>query len=104
MCYLGSFVNVVKMISKLETLYDTIASYNVLMQNYYKINMDPKECVQAFATRMVGALNQIRTKFPHMLSDADMETYVKDSMESPRLYSIAFAISMIMIRLHMLNC
>ena len=74
MCYLGSDVSVARMISKLETIYGTVASYDVLMQNYYKISMDPKECVQAYATRMEGALNQIRTKFPHLLNDKDMET------------------------------
>ena len=57
MCYLGADASVVKMISKLGTIYGTMASYDILMQNYYKINMDPKEHVQAFATRMAVALN-----------------------------------------------
>ena len=47
MCYLGSDVSVARMISKLGTIYSTVANYDVLMQNYYKISMDPKECVQA---------------------------------------------------------
>ena len=63
MCYYTSDVCVAKMISQLETIYCTIARYDVLIQNCYKINMDPKEHVQAFATRMEGALNQIMTKF-----------------------------------------
>ena len=68
------------MISKLETIYGTIASYDVLMQNYYKISMDPKEHIQVYATRMEGALNQIRTKFHHMLGDKDIETQLWDRL------------------------
>ena len=80
MFYLGSDVSVAKMISELETIYGTIVSSDVLMQNYYKISMDPKELVQAYVTRMEGVLNQIRTKFPHMLGDKDMETHLRDSL------------------------
>ena len=40
--------------------------------------MDPKDCVQAYATKMEGTLNQIRTKFPHLLNDKDMEMHLKD--------------------------
>ena len=74
------------MISKLETIYgayvarDYIASYDVVMQNYYKISMDPKEHHQAYVTRMEGALNQIRTKFPYLLNDKDMETHLRDRL------------------------
>ena len=80
MCYLGYYANVVKMISKLETICGTIASYDVLMQNYYKISVDPKECVQAYATRMDGALHQIWTKCPHILGDEYMETHLRDRL------------------------
>ena len=68
------------MVSKLETIYGTVARYDVLMQNYYKISMDPKEHVQAYVTRMEGVLNQIRTKFPYVLSDKDMETHLRDRL------------------------
>ena len=80
MCYLGSDVSAVKIISKLETIYGIVMSYDVLVQNYYKINMDPEEHVQVFATRMEGALNQKRTKFPHMLSNEDMETHLTERL------------------------
>ena len=56
-CYLGYDVSVAKIISKLDTIYGHAASYDVLMQNYYKIKFDSKECVLAFATKMEGALN-----------------------------------------------
>ena len=42
--------------------------------------MDPKEHVQAYATRMKGALNQIRTKFPHILGDIDMGIHLRDRL------------------------
>ena len=73
-------MSVANTLSKLETIYGTVASYDVPMQNYYIINMEPNECVQVFATRMEGALNQIRTKFPHMLSDEDMEAHLGDRL------------------------
>ena len=57
MCYLGSDLSVARMINKLETIYGTVASCDVLMQYYYKISMDPKECVQAYANRNGGDLN-----------------------------------------------
>ena len=79
-------------------MYGTIASYDALMQNYYKINTDLKEHIQVFCHPNGGALDQIWTKFPHMLSDEDMETHFRDRL-SARVCGISFA----MVRSQMTN-
>ena len=39
-----------------------------------------KNVLKAYATRMEEAFNQIRTKFPHLLNDKDMETHLRERL------------------------
>ena len=43
-------------VSKLETVYGIVASFDVLIQYFHKISQDPNEKIPAYTTRIEGAL------------------------------------------------
>ena len=44
-------------------IFGMVASFDVLMQNFYKVTQRNHEKVPLFAMRLKGTLNQIRLKF-----------------------------------------
>ena len=65
--YMGPTAGVSKILEKLSVIFGTVASFDVLMQNFYKISQG-NEKVSSFATRLEGTLNQIRIKCPRQNS------------------------------------
>ena len=57
-CYMGPTAGVSEILEKLSVIFGTIASFDVLMQNFYKISQG-NEKVPSFATKLEGTLNQI---------------------------------------------
>ena len=57
-CYMGSTAGVSKILEKLSIIFGTVASFDALMQNFYKISQG-KEKVPSFMTKLEGTLNQI---------------------------------------------
>ena len=60
-CYMGPTASVPENLEKLSVIFGTVASFDILMQNFYKISQD-NEKVPSFATRLESTLNQIRIK------------------------------------------
>ena len=56
--YMGPTASVSNILEKLSVIFGTVASFDVLMQNFYKISQG-NEKVPSFATRLEGTLNQI---------------------------------------------
>ena len=56
--YMGPTAGVSDILEKLSVIFGTVASFDVLMQNFYKIAQG-NEKVPSFATRLEGTLNQI---------------------------------------------
>ena len=56
--YMGSTASVSDILEKLSVIFGTVASFDVLMQNFYKISQG-NEKVPSFATWLEGTLNQI---------------------------------------------
>ena len=52
-----------KILEKLSVIFGTVASFNVLMQNFYKISQG-KEKVPLFVTKLEGTLNQFEFNAP----------------------------------------
>ena len=52
--YMRPKVELEGIISKLETMYGIVASFNVLMQRFYKISQDQNEKIPAYTTRIEG--------------------------------------------------
>ena len=57
-CYMGPTAGVSDILEKLSVIFGTVASFDVLMQNFYKI-LQGNEKVPSFATWLEGSLNQI---------------------------------------------
>ena len=60
--YMGPTASVSDILQKLTVIFGTVASFDVLMQNFYKVSQGNHEKVPSFPTRLQGTLNQIRLK------------------------------------------
>ena len=56
--YMGPTASVSEILEKLSVIFGTVASFDVLMQNFYKISQG-NEKVPSFVTKLEGTLNQI---------------------------------------------
>ena len=57
-----------------------VASFDVLMQNFYKVTQGNHEKVPSFATRLEGTLNQIQLKCPRWIADCEVSWHLKDHL------------------------
>ena len=57
-CYTGPTASISDILEKISIIFGTVASFDVLMQNFYKISQG-NEKVPSFLTRLEGTLNQI---------------------------------------------
>ena len=76
-CYMGPTAGVSKILEKLSVIFGTVASFDVLMQNFYKISQG-NEKVPSFVTRLEGTLNQIRIKCPSRIANHEVSSHLKD--------------------------
>ena len=76
-CYIGPTASVSKILEKLSVIFCTVASIDVLTQNFYKISQGNKK-VPSFVTRLEGTLNQIRIKCPSRMADHEVPSHLKD--------------------------
>ena len=56
--YMGPTAGVSEILEKLSGIFGTVVSFDVLMQNFYKISQGNKK-VPSFVTKLEGTLNQI---------------------------------------------
>ena len=75
--YMGPTASVSDILEKLSVIFGTVASFDVLMQNFYKISQG-NEKVPSFATWLEGTLNQIRIKCPGRIADHEVPSHLKD--------------------------
>ena len=75
-CYMGPTAGVSKILEKLSVIFGTVVSFDVLMQNFYKI-LQGNEKVPLFATRLEGTLNQIRIKCPSRIANHEVSSHLK---------------------------
>ena len=57
-----------------------VASFDVLMQNFYKVTQGNNEKVPSFTTRLEGTLNQIHLKCPGRIADCKVACHLKDRL------------------------
>ena len=69
-----------KFYKKLMVIFGTVASFDVLMQSFYKVPQGNHEKVPSFATRLEGTLNQIWLKCPGMIADHEVACHLKDQL------------------------
>ena len=62
--YMGPPTSVSDILDRLSVMFGTVALFNILMQNIYKITQGNNKKVPSFTTRLEGTLNQIRLRCP----------------------------------------
>ena len=76
--YMGSTASVSEILEKLSVIFRIVASFNVLMQNFYKITQGGIEKVPSFMTRLEGTLNQIRIRCPGRIANHEVPWHLKE--------------------------
>ena len=77
---MGPTASVAHILQKLTIIFGTMASFDVLMQNFYKVTQGNNEKVPSFVTRLEGTLNQIRLQCPRRVTDLEVQQYLKDCL------------------------
>ena len=78
-CYMGPTAGVSDILDKLSVMFGTVMSFDILMQNFYKI-LQGNEKVPSFVTRLEGTLNQIRIKCPSRIANHEVPSHLKDQL------------------------
>ena len=78
--YMGPTASVREILQKLMIIFGTVTSFDVLMQNIYKVTQGNNEKVPSFATWLEGTLNQIQLKCPGRIADCKVVCHLKDHL------------------------
>ena len=76
--YMGPTASVSDILDKLTVIFGKVASFDVLMQNSYKITQGNNEKVPSFDMRLEGTLNQIRLRCPGPITDYEVSWHLKE--------------------------
>ena len=77
--YMGPTASVSKILEKLSVIFGTVASFDMLMQNFYKISQGVAK--SAFIHNQVGGqFNQIRIKCPRRIADHEVPWHLKERL------------------------
>ena len=77
--YMGPTASVSKILEKLSVIFGTITSFDMLMQNFYKISQG-NEKVPSFVTKLEGTLNQIQIQCPGRIANCKVQGHLKDRL------------------------
>ena len=78
--YMGPTVSVSEILEKLMVIFGTVMSFDILMQNFYKILQGGNKKVPSFMTRLEGTLNQIRIKCPGRIANLEVPWHLKEQL------------------------
>ena len=78
--YVGPTASVAHILQKLTIIFGIAASFDVLMQNFYKVTQNKHEKVPSFSTRLEGTLNQIWLQCPRRITDQEVQQDLKDHL------------------------
>ena len=78
--YMDPTTSMAHILKKLMVIFGTMASFDILMQNFYKVTQGNHEKVPSFATRLEGTLNQIRLQCPGRITDWEVQQHLKDPL------------------------
>ena len=77
---IGPIASVLHILRKLSVIFGTVASFDVLMQNFYKVTQGNNEKVLSFSTKLKETLNQIRLQCPSRMMDLEVQQHLKDCL------------------------
>ena len=74
----GPYCQFSDILGKLTIIFRTVALFDVLMQNFYKITQGNNKKVPSFAMRLEGTLNQIRLRCPGQITNHEVPWHLKE--------------------------
>ena len=77
---MGLTASLANILQKPTIIFGTVASFDMLMQNFYKFVQSNHEEVPSFATRLEGTLNKIRLQCPRRITDWEVQQHPKDCL------------------------
>ena len=78
--YMGPTASTDHILQKPSVIFVTVASFDVLMQNIYKVTQGNNKKVLSFATRLEGTFNQIQLQCPGSMIDLEVQQHLKDHL------------------------
>ena len=76
--YLGLKATVMSILNKLEQIYGMVASYDILMHNFFHIIHMHNERVSGYITRLKGSLRYIRIEHPSRILEQDAQRHLRE--------------------------
>ena len=76
--YMGPTASMAHILQKFTAIFGTMASFDVLMQNFYKVTQGNCKKVPSFTKRLEGTLNQIRLQCSGRMTDLEVQKHLKD--------------------------
>ena len=76
--YMGPTGSVAHILQKLTIIFGTVASFHVLMQDFYKVTQGNHVKVPSFTMKLKGTLNQIKLQCPGRITDQEVQQHLKD--------------------------
>ena len=78
--YMGPTTSMSHILQTLAVISGTVASFDILMQNFYRVTQGNHEKVPSFAMRLEGNLNQFRLQWPGRMTDLEVQQHLKDCL------------------------
>ena len=75
--FLGPALSVNVILDKLDSLYSSMPTFDVMMQGFYKGSQEKSESIACYVARLEGKLNEIWVKHPSMVSEAETVGYIR---------------------------
>ena len=77
---MGPTTSVAHILQKLLVIFGTVTSFDILMQNFYKVTQGNNEKVPSFAMWLEGNLNQIQLQCPGRMTVLEAQQHLKDCL------------------------
>ena len=78
--YMGPTTSIAHILQKLLIIFGTVASFDVLMQNFYKVTKGNNEKVPSFLMQLEETLNRIHLQCPGRMTDLEAQQHLKDHL------------------------
>ena len=78
--YMGPTASVAHILCKLLVIFGMVASFDILVQSFYKATQVSNKKVLSFAMRLEGTLNQIQLQCPRRMMDLEAQQHLMDCL------------------------
>ena len=78
--YLGLQSPVSEIINKLELIYGTVASFDILKQSFYKLQQGKMEKLLVHVTHLEGMVNVVQQEYPMIVRAIKVQKQLRDCL------------------------